>query len=236
MQYDNNEIMTLSEIAEYLKVAERTILRMIHKNEIPCVKIASQWRFVKTIIDDWLISKMQVIPQNDFSRMIEQEFHLIPLSRIIKEENIILNLKAGTKKEILIQLLQPLLQQKIIPQQSDDFLNKLLDRENMASTALGNGIAIPHIRNVKENPKGPILITGICKEGSNFEALDNELTHVFFLLCSDSEIAHLRIMAKISQLFKNKQFFKEFLHQSTKTDIIKIIIKKENELNNLVSK
>ena len=65
------EVMTLSEVAAYLRLAERTVLRMVHKEQIPCAKVASQWRFLRSMIDDWLITKMQVVPKNDLARLIE---------------------------------------------------------------------------------------------------------------------------------------------------------------------
>ena len=57
-----NEIMTIKEVSSYLKLADRTILKMANMNQIPSVKIANQWRFMRSIIDDWLISRMKVLP------------------------------------------------------------------------------------------------------------------------------------------------------------------------------
>ena len=73
----DNEIMTLSEVASYLKIAEKTVSRMITRGEIPCTKVASQWRFMKSMIDDWLISRMNVVPQNDLAKILENPEGLI---------------------------------------------------------------------------------------------------------------------------------------------------------------
>ncbi|HEB11433.1 MAG TPA: DNA-binding protein, partial [Spirochaetales bacterium] len=53
-QRDQNtlDIMTLSEVAQYLKLAEKTVLRMVHRGSIPAVKIASQWRFLRSVINE----------------------------------------------------------------------------------------------------------------------------------------------------------------------------------------
>ncbi|NBB74869.1 MAG: PTS transporter subunit EIIA, partial [Bacteroidetes bacterium] len=58
------DVMTLAEAAGYLKVAERTVLRMVHSGEIPCVKVGGQWRFLRTVIDDWLLSRMNFAPSS----------------------------------------------------------------------------------------------------------------------------------------------------------------------------
>ena len=63
-------IMTLQEIAGYLKVSEKTILRMVQSGELPGVKISNQWRFVRGVIDEWLSRRMFSAPKQ--SRPCEQ--------------------------------------------------------------------------------------------------------------------------------------------------------------------
>ena len=174
----NNQIMTLSEVAEYLKVAEKTVLRMIQKKEIPCAKVASQWRFMKPMIDDWLISRMNVLPKNDLSSLIEKEGSLVPLSRLIKKERILLNLKPGSKEDILKNMIAPL---ELNSQGRQVFLEKLMHRESLSSTAIGQSIAIPHLRRPEESLiAGPEIIMGICREGCDFDAIDGNPLICFF--------------------------------------------------------
>jgi len=56
--------MTLSELSRYLKISEKSDLRMVKKDEIPVTKAASQWRFMKAVINVWLISKMEINPKS----------------------------------------------------------------------------------------------------------------------------------------------------------------------------
>ncbi len=206
----DTEIMTLSEVAAYLKIAEKTVSRMIIRNEIPCTKVASQWRFMKSMIDDWLISRMNVVPQNDLARILESPEGLIPFSRILSEELILTNLKPGTKKDILNQLVEPLVEMEVVDDK-EDFLRKLLAREKMVSTGIGRGVAIPHLRHPKENPGGgPRLVIGICPEGTDYDSMDGHATHLFFLLISDSETLHLRTLAKLNGILREGDFIKRF--------------------------
>ena len=140
------EVMTLAEVAVYLRLAEKTVLRMVHKGQIPCAKVASQWRFLRSMIDDWLIAKMQVLPRNDLARVIESSPDAVPLSRLLKEQYILLNLRPGSKEDVLRQLVEPLVRTRFV-EQGQIFLEKLLDREGIVSTAVGRGVAIPHLRN-----------------------------------------------------------------------------------------
>jgi len=235
MEYNEYEIMTLTDVAKYLKLAERTILKMAHKNEIPCFKIANQWRFLKPVINDWLTSKLNVLPQNDFTKMLESEINILPISRIINEKLFIPDLKGAAKEDILLNLIQPLLSKKII-KTSDKFLEKLLERESMLSTGLGKGIAIPHIRDVKKNPEGgPYIVIGINKAGVNFNSLDNQPVYLFFLLCTNSEVVHLRIMSQLAKIFSDQELINKIIVSENFQYILRSILKKEHEINYLNS-
>ena len=221
-----NEIMTLSEVANYLKIAEKTVSRMITRGEIPCTKVASQWRFMKSMIDDWLISRMNVVPQNDLAKILESPEGLIPFTRLTNLEFILPSIKSGPKREILAQLIQPLADAEIIDDK-EEFLRKLLAREKMVTTGIGRGVAIPHLRHPKENPGGgPRMVVGICKEGTDYESMDGKLTHLFFLLVSDSEVVHLRVLAKINQILREGDFLARLI-AADKNEVIPILVEGE---------
>jgi len=224
-----DEILTLGGIANYLKLSEKTVLRMVHEGKIPCAKIASQWRFVKTVIDDWLISKMRVVPKNDLTRLIKSDSEIVPMSRLLRKDFIIMGIKPGSKKDILSQLIEPLVRSRIVGNRIE-FLEKLLYREQMASTAIGKGIAIPHIRNPQENPEGgPYLVIGICKAGADFEAFDKNRTFLFFLLYTDSEVVHLRVMGKLSRLLNDDETVVKLIRAKNKDEVIEIILMKDQK-------
>ncbi|OQY32368.1 MAG: hypothetical protein B6241_11085 [Spirochaetaceae bacterium 4572_59] len=221
----NNQIMTLSEVAEYLKVAEKTILRMIQKGEIPCAKVASQWRFMRPMIDDWLISRMNVIPKNDLSSLLIKEGSLVPLSRLIRRERILTGLPAGSKEEMLDALIAPL---SLSRENRKLFLKKLMQREDMSSTAIGQSIAIPHLRRPEENIiTGPEVILGICPEGCDFDSIDSKPTYLFFLIITDSEVVHLRIISRISQIAGDRKLIRKLVNATDGERALGLILDSE---------
>ncbi|MDA3955827.1 PTS sugar transporter subunit IIA [Oceanispirochaeta sp.] len=200
----NDEILTLAEVAEYLKLSDKTILKMVKNQEIPCAKIANQWRFSKLALNDWLTSKMAVIPQNDLSRLIEKEYDSVPLSRLLDEDNIILPLISTTQEDVIREMAENAFASKLISDK-EYFIKKLMEREELISTSIGSGIAIPHIREASAKVvKEAKIIIGVSEKGIDFSSFDGELTHLFFLLISDSEVVHLRILSKISQIFRKE--------------------------------
>jgi nitrogen PTS system EIIA component len=230
MSVSNNEIMTIKEVAAYLKLAGRTILKMANENVIPSVKIANQWRFMKSMIDDWLISQMQVIPRNDIAQILSGPGELIPFHKLIAEKYIIMDLQPGSKEEILIELMKPLIQEGHIDDEIS-YLKKLLSREEMVSTGIGMGIAIPHIRNPREYViKRPAIVIGMCRKGTDFKAIDGDKTYVFFLICTDSETLHVQILAKLNRLFLHGKNIKEIMDADSPESVMKTILSLEKTL------
>lgn len=231
MPEKEGDILTLSETAEYLKISEKTLQRMIAKGEIPCAKIGNQWRFLKNVIDEWLMSKMRVLPQNDLSKLLHAEEEFFSLSRMLKRDHVIFDLSPAPKREILEQLARPLIESQSI---SDGplFLEKLIRREDMASTALSHGIAIPHVRKPQENPNGgPDIVIGISPKGLDFQAVDESPTHLFFLIYTDSEILHLRLMRKIAVLFRDEAFISEIISSQNYDELISKLMAQEQRVH-----
>ncbi len=224
------DIMTLAEAAEYLKLSEKTVLKMAQRGEIPAAKIASQWRFRRQVLEDWLTSRMKVIPETDMARVVESGTDLLPISRLISEDYVVMDIRAGSKEEVLSQLIAPLVRNDVISDK-EAFLKKLMQREQMASTALGQGVAIPHIRQPQENPAGlPDLVVGICREGTDFEAGDRHRTHLLFLLCTDSEVVHVRIMAKLANILRQPSFVSRLIEARNKDEVVGILIEADQKM------
>lgn len=221
MLTNNDKILTLPEVASYLQIGERTVLKMVHQNEIPSVKIANQWRFIKSYIDTWLVAKIEKPPQNFFATTD------YPLSRLIKPEFTISRIIPGTKPEILQQLINSLSKAGIV-KHPQNYLKKLLAREEMLSTGLANGLAIPHIRNVQENEKNtPLIVLGICSQGTDFNSLDKKLTYFFTLVHTNNEIIHLQVISKISSVFRDKEFSDKLRQVNNFDEILTLLIEQE---------
>jgi len=106
----------------------------------------------------------------------------------------------------------------------DGLLEKLLKREDMGTTAIGQGVAIPHCRT--KNVKTPILVLGLSREGVPFGSVDGEPAHVFFLLVSpqDNPNAGLRLLASIAALNRgSRALAAKLLKAATAADVLEVI-------------
>ncbi len=107
-------------------------------------------------------------------------------------------------------------------------LKALVDRENLGSTGIGQGIAIPHGKT--DRVKDIIAALGISKKGVNFDALDGEAVYLFFLLVAPKENPgpHLKALAQISRLLRDS-FFCELIKRCKTADEVYELIRKEEE-------
>ena len=137
------------------------------------------------------------------------------------------DLKSQTKKEVLKELVQELALAHGIKDPLN-ILKALLEREDLGSTGIGQGIAIPHGKS--NSVSGVAAALGISKRGIDFDALDGEPVYIFFMLIApaNSNGIHLKILAKISRLLKDK-FFRQALREAKTSQEALKLIKDENE-------
>lgn len=229
----NSELLTLSEVAAYLKIAEKTVHRMVQKDEIPCFKIASQWRFKKGQIDEWIRGKMKSPSQSASSRLLETAPHKVPLSQLTNQDLMVMDVKAGEKREILSQLVAPLVATGIL-EEPEPYIEKLLRREAMITTALAKGIALPHVRNPQENRAPfPTIVMGLCSEGCDFNSLDGKPTHLFFLIFSDNVTVHLRITSRINRILLKEGLIESLKKAKTKEEFMELLFREDHEIRRL---
>jgi PTS system nitrogen regulatory IIA component len=135
-------------------------------------------------------------------------------------------LQATTKKQVLEELLDALVKQGKVTDRKK-MLEVLLEREELGSTGIGQGIAIPH---GKSDAVGELAASfALSRKGVAFEALDGEPVHIFFMLVAPEGSAgtHLKALARISGLLKDKFFRKSLLAAETREDVVRIIQEEE---------
>ena len=145
----------------------------------------------------------------------------------LSQEAISVELTAQTKEEAIKELVQLLQKAKKI-KDVNHIVKILMEREELGSTGIGQGIAIPHGKS--DTIRTIVAAFGISKKGIDFDALDGESVNLVFLLVAphDSAGAHLKALAKISRLLKDK-FFRQALREAKDTKEVMRIIKEEDE-------
>ena len=141
---------------------------------------------------------------------------------ILVRDAVILDLASRTKRDVLEELASALAGAE--PSlDAGRLLAVLTEREELQSTGIGDGVAIPH----GKMPGLPRLLASFARsrEGIDFESIDGQPSQLFFLLVvpEHSGGQHLKALARISRFFRDAQFRKALLEAETREDVFRAI-------------
>jgi excisionase family DNA binding protein len=219
-----NEIMTLHEVAEYLKLSEKTVSHMAQEGRIPAQKLARQWRFQRDLINSWMIDPNRVpVDQQQLPPESTGMSQPLTVASVITPAHISLNLTAPDKNGVLRELCALV----IDPREErlfETLFQALKSREDLCPTCVSEGVAIPHARNALIGlVDNPVLAYGRHNKGVDFGALDGKPVHHFFLLCAPNVRQHLRLLSRLSRLVNNTDFRARLMTAQQPDDIIALV-------------
>lgn len=147
------------------------------------------------------------------------------LSSLLSEENLILNLKVKKKDEILKAMVSFLVKNNEINEK--EVLEGIMARENVMSTGLGSGVAIPHTK--AESAKDVMVLFARVKDGIDFKSIDNEPVYLIFMVIvpADATVSQIKILARISRLLKHNYIREKLKTLKTKKEILSFIAQEE---------
>lgn len=140
------------------------------------------------------------------------------INELISEDTIIVSLKSNTKDEVIDELATALNEADKL-NDLETYITAIHEREALGSTGVGFGIAIPHAKT--KAVKEPALAYGFHKEGIDYEALDGEVSQLFFMIAAPEGEAnlHLQTLAKLSRKLMNDEFRESLKQLNDKTSI-----------------
>ncbi len=146
----------------------------------------------------------------------------------LSKKAVITDLKSIKKEDILRELVDALVVAgEIEKRHRNKLIEALMAREILGSTAIGQGVGIPHAKS--DCVGGLVAAFGLSRKGVNFDSLDGEPVYTFFLLLAPADSAgpHLKALARISRLLKDK-YFRDSLRQcQDEKSVIKIITQED---------
>ena len=150
------------------------------------------------------------------------------LSEILDEENIIPDLKARDKKGVLEELAEAIVNSESLLDKNS-LVKVLLEREQLGSTGIGDGVAIPHGKFHGVNQ--PVISFGRSLKGLDFGSMDGEPVFLFFLLVAPENSAsiHLKALARIARILKNSSFRKILMDVPSRKELYQQIIENDED-------
>lgn len=214
------EILTIEEVAKYLRVSERTVYDWAQKGEIPSGKIGTVWRFKKSEIEKWVnerLSSNNKMPPSTVS---------VQIKNILSPDRIVF-LNHSTKHDALLELSQNL---SVAPQvkNGQELAKEILKREDLMSTAIGRGIAIPHVR--LSSITDLVMSVGISKTDIiDFQTIDDVPVRLLFMIAAayNQHAYYLQTLSFFSSKLKSQELRDSLLSVQNATDAYALLIRED---------
>jgi len=202
-----DDILTIEEVAKYLRVSERTVYDWAQKGEIPSGKIGTVWRFKKTEIEYWVNERLS-------SNKLRGQLHPVHVKALISPDRILF-LDYTTKRDALLALAENLADAPQIKNRRELAI-EILKREELMSTAIGKGIAIPHIRLLSVTDL--VISVGISRVNIvDFNPLDDEPVRLILMIAAASgqHAYYLQTLSFFSTRLRRRELRDSLLNAKT---------------------
>jgi len=224
----SKKYLTKAETAKILKVSESVVQEMINNNIFETKLVGKTVKIDADSLNEWM------------ENLSEGEEKLLTLKRVIchfeeymRPENIFLDFKAENKYEA-IRLLSIKAKQLKLVRDARWLYEVVVAREELISTAIGNGVALLHPRHLHPSKiKMPSIIFGRSTEGIDFDAPDKKPVNIFFMLLLHNDKQHLFSLSYISKLLMKPEVLTQLSEAKDPAEIHKILTSlPDSDVNN----
>jgi PTS system nitrogen regulatory IIA component len=211
--------LTVRDVSDLFKVSEKTVYRWINQGTLPAYRVSDQYRFNRAELLEWATARRMNVSAELFD---EPESDATPIPGLVEalQAGGIFYRLGGTDKE---SALRSLVEHMRLPDEVDrEFvLRVLLARERLQSTGIGDGIAIPHVRNpIVLHVARPMITLGFLEHAIEFDALDGKPVFALFSLISPTVRAHLRLLSRLAFGLNHPGFKGAVLRQASRDEIL----------------
>ncbi len=206
-------------MAKYLRVSERTVYDWAQKGEIPSGKIGTVWRFKKNEIERWVNERLS-------SNKPLSLLHPVTMRSVLAPERVVF-LEYARKHDALVALAEKLASAPQIKSKSE-LVAEILRREELMSTAIGRGIAIPHVR--LSSVTDLVVAVGVSKcEIQDFNAFDDTSVRILFMIAAayNQHAYYLQTLSFFSAKLKSNELRSSIMEAATPAAVYELLVKQD---------
>ena len=194
--------LTIRDAAGYLGVNEVTLRRWIADRDLPVHHVDERSYLNAMELWEWAVEHGVTVSRRLFEHARRAPDSVPPIADLLRAGGIIRDIDAPDKPGVLRAFVDRL---PLPPEQSREaLLNVLEAREAMGSTGIGDGIAIPHVRNpIVLHVEEPFVTLGLLQHPVDFDAIDGQPVHTLFMLVTPTVPAHLRVLGQLAFLLRD---------------------------------
>ena len=217
----DDDILTIEEVARYLRVSERTVYDWAQKGEIPSGKIGTVWRFKKSEIERWVNERLS-------SNRSSSVFSVVQIQNILSPDRILF-LNYSKKRDALVALAENLAGAPQIKSRQE-LVAEILRREELMSTAIGRGIAIPHVR--LSSVTDLVVSVGISQADIiDFQSLDDVPVRLLFMIAAayNQHAYYLQTLSFFSSKLKNNELRASLSAAKTPQEVYSLLVSQDEK-------
>jgi PTS system nitrogen regulatory IIA component len=210
--------LTLRQAASYLGVSDATARRWIGERGLPVHEVSERLYLNAVELWEWAVEQGVPVSRSLLDHARRAPDDVPPMSELLRAGGIFQDIEATAKRDVLREFVARL---PLPPEQDRATLLSVLEaREAMGSTGIGDGIAIPHVRNpIVLHLDQPFVTLGLLRNPVDFEAVDGKPVHALFMVVSPTVPVHLRILAQLGFLLRDAHL-RDLLRQRAPADEI----------------
>jgi PTS system nitrogen regulatory IIA component len=222
--------LMVRDAAQLLMVTEKTIYRWIKQGVIPAYQINDQYRFNRAELLEWATSRKINVSPEIFAEPEGGETPPPSLSEALREGGVHYRVGGADKTAVLHGAVDMM---KLPDEVDREFLYQvLLAREALGSTGIGEGIAIPHVRNpIVLHISRPTVMLCFLEHPVDFGALDGHPVSALFIMISPTVRAHLYLLSRLGFALRDPAFKNAVLHQASREEILETLKRVEKSMS-----
>jgi PTS system nitrogen regulatory IIA component len=221
--------LDISEISKCLGVPESTVHRWIRQGRLPVRRVGEEFSFSQAALERWARQRNLSFFPPSGDTTPQQTPQLENLQTVMRRGGIVYDLEAADVPSALRAASDSIPDMEAA--EREDLYQRLLAREQLASTGIGKGVAIPHPRNPAGNDTARSLITTcFMKKPVDFKAVDHLPVFVMFVLLSPSVKAHLHLLSRLTYCVRDDAFVAFLKTKPAPTDFFEHIARLEKQL------
>ena len=210
-----HDILTIEEVAEYLRVSERTIYDWANKGKLPCGKLGTTWRFKRSEIERWV--------DNRLSHKTEAPSpHGVAVRDVLQPERVVLF--DETRKEAALETVMDCLAQAPEVKKRDELSREIYQREELMSTGIGFNVAVPHVRLASVTEL--VMAVGVSSSDIvDYESLDEQPVRIICMVAArvDQHAQYLKTLGAVSTHLKSRDLREAIMAATEPESVYKLL-------------
>ena len=229
-----HEQMNEKQLADYLHLNVREIAKLAARGKIPCRKTGGSFLFRKGEIDHWVEQQMHEMGvdrlagiERGVSRHHGFDYENLLVSPLIPDKGLAVPLGAKTR-ESAIRAMVNLADKAGLVYDRDDLMGEIRAREELCTTAIIPGVALPHPRHpLPYDIAESFVVVGLTPSGIPYASTDGSLTRLFFLICCKDERTHLHVLARVARMLSDGPTRQQIMEVETPDELLSILVQRE---------